>query len=471
MKKINLKRILSKESVNSVIENIIGNTGLPLYIQDVEGTILMGESNLAKPANDNGRFPILFDSQVIGWVSGSESASTAASFLTYLVSEEFEKKELGRDALNKYKQLNLLYDISEKMTATCLDAREISRLVIEEIKKIIPATNVEVILQITSRYLEKIDEKGGVSSLVDFGNNLIKNVFFTGISEIVNDIVLDSRFQNEQTDEQSMMCSPMKVNQKTIGVIKVSSTEMTHYNSIDLKMLNTLASQTAVAIENARLYNDLKTSFIAIIDTLAETMDKRDPYTGGHTQRVKNYSMFIGRMLGLSEKQLQHLLLAAMLHDIGKIGVRDYILCKKGKLTFEEYEEMKKHAEYGAEILKHIKILDNALPGVRHHHERYDGTGYPQGLSGKEIDINARIIAVADSFDAMTTDRPYRKAMSKSNSIEELRRNAGTQFDPEVVEAFLRIDIESSCNIRENTEKVFVLTPDYGSNFDHRLMV
>ena len=200
-----------------------------------------------------------------------------------------------------------------------------------------------------------------------------------------------------------------------------------------------LANQVAIAIENANLYQELMDTFYATAEALAETIEKRDPYTGGHTKRVLRYSYRIGKTLGFSKKELENLKLAAILHDVGKIGVSDNILLKKGKLSPEEAAQMHLHPRYGAEILSHVKQLKDVIPSVRSHHERIDGSGYPDKLKGDDIPGMAKIIAVADAFDAMTTDRPYRKAMSNEEAFEELRRHAGVQFDREIVHAFITL--------------------------------
>jgi HD-GYP domain-containing protein (c-di-GMP phosphodiesterase class II) len=151
-----------------------------------------------------------------------------------------------------------------------------------------------------------------------------------------------------------------------------------------------------------------------------------------------DYSITIGKAMGLSKRELENLELAAILHDVGKIGVKDDILLKRGRLSPEELEEMIRHTKYGAEILNHLRHLRDVALGVKGHHERFDGKGYPDSLSGEEIPLIARIIAVADSFDAMTSDRPYRKAVDLERAFEELKNNMGTQFDRKVVEAFIR---------------------------------
>lgn len=213
--------------------------------------------------------------------------------------------------------------------------------------------------------------------------------------------------------------------------------------------MSALAFQAAADIENARLYDSLKETFLTTVHILAETIEKRDPYTGGHIKRVMNYSMAVGKELGLPELEMEHLELAAVLHDIGKIGIKDCVLLKKRRLTADEFEDIKMHPIYAEEILDHIKHLRGVIPGVKHHHERYDGSGYPEQLKGDSIDIIARIISVVDAFDAMTTDRPHRKKMDLASAFGELRENSGTQFDPRVVEAFFKAYSNGQILIKE----------------------
>ncbi|HEB74899.1 MAG TPA: HD domain-containing protein [Nitrospirae bacterium] len=237
---------------------------------------------------------------------------------------------------------------------------------------------------------------------------------------------------------RNIICVPLKTKARTIGVLEGINKKDGRFDDSDLELTETLANYIAVAIENARLYSELKDTFYSTAETLSETIELRDPCTGGHTKRVKHYSLIIGRYLGLSKAELETVELAAILHDIGKIGIRDDILLKKGRLTEDEMQHMRMHSIYGAELLKSIKQLKDIVPVVRNHHERYDGAGYPDGLSGEDISPMARILTVADSFDAMTTHRPYKKSISTEAALEQLRQYAGTQFDPKVVEAFLQ---------------------------------
>jgi HD-GYP domain-containing protein (c-di-GMP phosphodiesterase class II) len=264
-----------------------------------------------------------------------------------------------------------------------------------------------------------------------------------GEAIIIHDVQSDQRFF-KTADKRStfitrdMVCVPVKTKDKVIGVLEAINRKNGIFDEEDKEALTSLANQVAIAIENANLYQELREVFYGTAQALAETIEKRDPYTGGHTKRVMNYSIAIGKAMGLSKKEIEDLRLAAILHDVGKIGVRDNILLKEDRLDPEELEKMNMHPQYGADILNHVKKLKDIIPGVRGHHERIDGKGYPDNLRDGDIPTIARIIAVADTFDAMTTDRPYRKAMSSETALEELRKNSGIQFDKDVVEAFIR---------------------------------
>lgn len=248
-----------------------------------------------------------------------------------------------------------------------------------------------------------------------------------GESVIVLDVQSDPRFFRGADDRsefftRDMICVPVKTKEEILGALQTINKKAGNFDNEDMEILCVLANQVAVAIENANLYQELKDTFHGTAQVLAETIEKRDPYTGGHTKRVMNYSLAIGRMIGLNKAELEKLKLSAILHDIGKIGVKDSVLLKDGKLEAGEVEAMNLHPKYGSEILSHIKQLKDVIPGMRGHHEKYDGTGYPDGLKGNEIPLLARIIAVADTFDAMTTDRPYRKALTTDNAFDELKK-------------------------------------------------
>lgn len=261
---------------------------------------------------------------------------------------------------------------------------------------------------------------------------------------IVDDVQKDVRFYRE-ADEKSgftthnMICVPVEAKKNLIGVLQVINKRTGGFTTEDLVLMVTFSHQVAIAVENARLHEEMKETFFDIVQALAETIEMRDPYTGGHTRRVMEYSLAIGDLMGLSETDMTKLRLASILHDIGKVGVRDEVLLKPGSLTKEEFQQMMKHSQYGADIVSRIRKLRDIIPGVKYHHEKCDGSGYPEGLQGDAIPVIARIIAVADAFDAMTSDRPYRKGLSHEIAFGELNRNAGKQFDSDIVRAFSEV--------------------------------
>lgn len=235
----------------------------------------------------------------------------------------------------------------------------------------------------------------------------------------------------------SMAIVPLRMRERLAGWVAVASwTPGKRFTEGQRKLLSIVASRAAAAMENARLYEDLRATFQQTIQSLATTIDKMDRYTAGHSERVAVYAERLARWLGLDEKQMVIVRQAALMHDIGKVGCV-LNLNKPGKLTNLEYEVFQKHPTYGKEILDPIQFLAPVIPGVHLHHERWDGCGYPLGLKGETIPLIARIISVADTYDAMTSDRAYRRALPHEVTLNEIERCSGTQFDPDVAMVFV----------------------------------
>ncbi len=262
---------------------------------------------------------------------------------------------------------------------------------------------------------------------------------------IINN-VKQSSFWSKKVDKvshfetKSILSVPLEYKGDVIGAIqlinKLSNNGFTRHDVEKVKMI---AIPISTALINAKMYNELKNIFFETALALADAIEKRDYYTAGHTRRVMRYCVMIGEKMGMSKEQLYWLSLSAILHDIGKIGIPDAILNKQAPLNEAEREIMKKHPVLGYEIVKKVEGLRKALDGILYHHETEDGTGYPEGLKDGEIPLFAKIISVCDTFDAMTTDRPYRKALSFETAINELENYAGRQFDREVVNVFKEI--------------------------------
>jgi len=435
--RIKIEKIISENRMSSVLNDVADSVNARATVRDVKGKVVKIFGNSNHTGND--KHPITVQDEICGWVTGNQNICCIASLISQFVHMEFEKKMLAAETLEKYKELAQFYDSSEKIT-TCLDSKEVADLIIDEAKKIIDFDTIFVMLlnEETGR-LETLSSFGNEYTLEiinGYGHGLTGHVLKTGRPEIVNHINTDPRFKTCYDQVNSMMCAPLKIKSRIIGVISLSSERPVNYTSKELKLFIALTFQAAVAIENAKLYEKLNETFLTTIYTLAETIEKRDPYTGGHTKRVTKYSLVLGKAFNFSKAEIKRLQLAAILHDIGKIGIRDNILLKEDSLNETEFEEIRKHTIYGEEILNHIEALKNIIPGVKFHHEHYDGKGYPSGLKGKNIDVIARIIAVADTFDAIVTDRPYRKGIDVDTALEELQNNSGTQFDPVIVEAF-----------------------------------
>lgn len=230
------------------------------------------------------------------------------------------------------------------------------------------------------------------------------------------------------------------VHEEIIGVITVADKiENKPFTSLDKEILSTLAEQAVIAIHNAKLYEEQEKVTIGSIKSLAALLDTKSPYTYTHSQAFVRIVLAIAQELHMNDEDLRALHHAALLPDAGKISVPEEILGKPSKLTTEEYRLIKEHPLKGAQILKHIDVLKPTIPIILHHHERFDGKGYPGGLKADQIPLGSRIMAVADAFEAMIYKRPYRKAMSFQSAVNEIKKYSGTQFDPEIVNAFLKL--------------------------------
>jgi len=228
-----------------------------------------------------------------------------------------------------------------------------------------------------------------------------------------------------------------------VGVNRVDKPD---FDSTDVKLFTSVASGCAVFIENGRLFNDLKELFVGSLKALTNSIDAKDQYTRGHSERVALISRWIAERVAerepLEEEQIHKIYLAGLLHDIGKIGIDENVLRKNGQLTPEERACIRRHPSIGASILRGIKQMREIVPGVLCHHERVDGRGYPDGLSGDEIPLTGKIVGLADSFDAMTSRRTYRDALSVEHALAEIQKGLGTQFDATIGAIFLESDID-----------------------------
>jgi putative nucleotidyltransferase with HDIG domain len=235
---------------------------------------------------------------------------------------------------------------------------------------------------------------------------------------------------------ESLLAIPLVSKETTKGVLLLGDDQPGQFVREDAFTIEKIASQMAVALENARLYEELRTLFISTVTSLSNAIDAKSPWTKGHSERVMHLAGHLAREMGLPDVMVERAKLGGLLHDIGKIGILEALLEKPAMLDDDEFPPMRLHPEKGVAILAPIEQLKEVLPGILYHHERYDGTGYPAQLKGEDIPLVARVITVADAFDAMVSDRPYRRGFSAEKALEELQLHAGTQFDPNVVAHF-----------------------------------
>lgn len=274
------------------------------------------------------------------------------------------------------------------------------------------------------------------AALNQFSQDLAWEVYNKNKPIIVNE--MDGYARSGLRAIKSSICQPLMAKGKTIGTLSLIRTRDIHqFTTGQLTTLSLFAGKAALSLENSKLYKDLEDSYFDTVEALASAIEARDKYTAGHTDRVWQITLGIARTANWEADRIKELKMGALLHDIGKIGVPDAILNKPGPLTIEEQAVMKSHPELGAHIIREVDFLKPALPYILYHHERFDGGGYPYGLKGEAIPVQGRLLAVVDTFDAITSDRPYRKGRSVAEAIEEIKANSGTQFDPAIVEAFL----------------------------------
>jgi putative nucleotidyltransferase with HDIG domain len=280
-----------------------------------------------------------------------------------------------------------------------------------------------------------------VQRIYGIGDERLREILQPHVNHLVfsaHDLGSDSALKHFATDGSLLSCWPFRIRGQTFGCL------LTSHNGpgdtlpeSDANLLNFLVKKAALAIENMALYESLVSNFYGILKSLVNALEAKDPYTGKHSERVTNYAVLTARQLDCSAAQIASLRTIGYLHDIGKIGIADQILNKPAALSDEEYELIKKHPVIGESIVADLGLSLEERAIIRHHHERWDGRGYPDGLAENDIPLLARIVTVADAFDSMTSKRAYRHAMSRESALSELADNEGKQFDPQVVAAFM----------------------------------
>ena len=435
--------------------NVIKQETIDLVISDIKMPGMSGVDLLKWIREYNRTLPVLLTTGFPTLDSAIEALKLGA--FDYL-TKPFHLEEIGekikRALLNKrmeeenrlFSKLVSLHEVT-KILASTHDLNDLNRKVLDFSVKISKAQAGALMI---------VDESGKLAivgaSADPFGLDYFSHGPFPAVSQWVVEneepLVIEAAEKHWTADKfpplpptaRSYIAFPLKTPKKTIGVLNlVRSQTAISFSHVDLEIINVLASQASISIENVRLYQNIRDNYLKTIRAFALAVEAKDRYTHGHSENVMKYTVVLAKHLGLSEGEIENVKYAGLLHDIGKIGISEFILNKPSRLTPYEFDEIKKHPALGAKIIADVPFLQPLVPFVLHHHEYYDGNGYPDGISGEEIPLGARILSVADVFEAMTSNRPYRKALSQDTAVKALIIGKGKQFDPRMVEAFMDV--------------------------------
>ncbi|MEA2708328.1 MAG: hypothetical protein QOF78_929 [Phycisphaerales bacterium] len=361
-----------------------------------------------------------------------------------LASLEQELDSLSGQLANTYEELSLIYQLSSGMKIN-RRAGDFFKQACLDVMEVMGVRGMGVVLRTPHDQQDPVLfgslslPPGKVHRLTD---ELLKVLNGRKSPLLVNNLLADKTFAWLGEYAKQIIAVPLQREDQILGCLFGIDKLTGEFDSVDSKLLNSIANESAIYLENVTLFADVHGLMMGLLHSLTSAVDAKDAYTCGHSERVALLSRHLAKQIKLTDHEVERIYMAGLLHDVGKIGVPEAVLQKPGKLTPEEFDQMKKHPAIGARILADIKQIKDIIPGVLHHHERYDGKGYPTGLCGEDIPLMGRILCLADCFDAMTSNRTYRKALPLEVALMEIRRCSGTQFDPGLAEAFLRTDVE-----------------------------
>ncbi len=429
-----------------------------LVLTDLKMPVMGGEELLAKMAENNIKKIVIVLTAIATVETAIQTMKNGAydyvmkpfkiDEITLIVRRALEQERLERENV-RLKEAQRLFEISEAMSST-LSLDKLLGIIIQTAKRESEADLVSLVLRDPEheRWRTKICD----TDLPDVSSDEIDA--YLDLDAMIEAHVSGKPILLPPAPREAYVCGSLNAGRKLHSLVSVplairgQVTGMLNVLSFnqrriflegDRRTLYILASRAANAVDNARLHEQLKAVFLQTIEGFAYAIDAKDPYTHGHSRRVTGYCELIARRMSLEEGEVERIRNAAILHDIGKIGLRLESLNKPHPLSAEERQIFQTHPQKGCKILAPINFFEELMPIIYHHHEHFDGRGYPEGKIAEKIPLGARILAVADAYDAMTSDRPYRKAMTLGEAIDELRENAGTQFDPEVVGVFVSI--------------------------------
>jgi len=357
-----------------------------------------------------------------------------------------------QEVLEEKDNLKILLEAGQIINSS-LNIDEVLKLVMDKVIEILRAERGFIMLidektsDLVLKTARNMDKQTIDSEEFSISLSTIRSVAETGKTVLSTNTSMDPQLKRRASiflhSIRSILCIPLKFRDRIMGVVYVDNrVNQGHFSDKHRVLLEGLANQAAIAIENARLYEQLEKNYLDVIRALANAIEAKNPYTRGHSDRVTKFAVQTAKAMKLSLNEIKEIEMAGILHDVGKIGIGEDVLNKPGHLNKEEFEIMKRHPEIGYGIIGAIKNLPKVVKdSVLYHQEKYDGTGYPQGLKGEEIPLYARIIAVCDAFDAMTSDRVYRKSLGVEVATQELKKCSGKQFDPDIIDVFIECKV------------------------------
>ena len=463
-KEPDLKTLIARDELTCFMDHLNVISPIPLSLIDNDGAVIYGNGSINReekmtidPADNGYRFPIMINNVQAGELLGHrpaeaqkdkviESLKHIGEMLTDKLAYELKVDSLALEINNSYQELNLFYGLGDSLSSV-LDVETICDIALKQAMDIIGSKSAFMMLLDAEK--EKLDVvasagfAGDLKSLqIKMEESICESVIQNKIPLVIEDLEKYPHLKGKISKagilfEIPLICVPVIAKNEVLGMISMSGKlSGRSFTAVDAKLLSAIASQAGMSLGNSSLHEDLRGLFLNTVEALAAMVEAKDPYTHGHCRRVAEYSVVIGEEMGLPGKEINDLELAGILHDIGKIGVSESILRKPAELNKEELAEIRSHSVRGSEIIGNIEQMRNIALWIRHHHERYDGTGYPDGLSGEDIPFYSRILAVADTYDAVRSNRKQNLNHSFDTAVMELEMSAGSQLDPEIVNVF-----------------------------------
>lgn len=446
-----LSHVLSAAPLRETLKAIARLAGIPLRIHDAP------REAEADPVPDaECLLPITYQQQQYGVIAlcpGSHNGETEAtgrilqSLLQHLLDREIAVADCAEQMVTNYEELNMLYSLLAGV-ATRVNEQEVAQIIVQHAKDTLNCERVSLlVLDADGKYLRVLAASGlpehALHVTIPVARSVAGKVIIEGCPLIGGriqdhpDLIALSRGTYD-TDPFAVIRVPMQARGRPLGVLTATErVDGGEFTARDHKLLEGLSAMGAAALMNCRLHASVNRQMMSTIRALACAVDAKDRYTHAHSDRVAQLAVATARQLGIVEADaLRKVELVGLLHDIGKIGIPDAILTKPGHLTPEEFAVIKTHASIGGRIVREVDGLEDVAEAIDHHHERYDGLGYPDGLADTDIPLISKIIGVVDAFDSLTSNRSYRRGVDADQALLEIIRCQGTQFDPQVVEAF-----------------------------------